>query len=221
MYENLLTIWKGSGLLKLCMEDMLKMFDIGEMMFTAAWEMITGSGKVEDLYHIDRQLNELQIAIRRRILEHLAINPAQDINASFVLAILTIDLERIGDYAKNLDEIAKHYPEPITGGVFDALHPMAEEVEKMFRETKKAITENDEALARKIMQDQADMALQADRLMDQLVESTDITVKEGVVAALMSRYIKRVSAHLKNVASSVVNPYHRIGYRPNQDEDDT
>jgi len=27
------------------------------------------------------------------------------------------------------------------------------------------------------------------------------------------RYLKRVSAHLKNVATSVVNPYHRIGYK--------
>jgi hypothetical protein len=31
--------------------------------------------------------------------------------------------------------------------------------------------------------------------------------------ALYLRYLKRVSAHLKNVATSVVNPYHRIGFR--------
>lgn len=217
--KNLLSIWKGSGLLKLCMEDLFKMFDISESMFSAAWEMITGSGKVEDLYKIDRQLNELQIAIRRRILEHLAINPAQDINATFVLAILVIDLERIGDYAKNLDEIAKHYPEPISGGAFDTLRPMAQRVKKMFAQTKIAITESDAKLARKVMADQANLAMQADRLMDQLIESKDIAVKEGIVAALLSRYIKRVSAHLKNVASSVVNPYHRIGYRPNEKED--
>ena len=31
--------------------------------------------------------------------------------------------------------------------------------------------------------------------------------------ALYLRYLKRVSAHIKNVATSVVNPYHRIGYR--------
>jgi len=31
--------------------------------------------------------------------------------------------------------------------------------------------------------------------------------------ALYMRYLKRVSAHLKNVATSVVNPYHRIGFR--------
>ena len=219
MYRDLLNIWKWSGLLKLCVDDLLKMFDISEMMFSAGWEMITGSGKVEGLYRIDRQLNELQIAIRRRILEHLAINPAQDINASFVLAILVIDLERIGDYAKNLDEIAKHYPEPISGGAFDALHPMAERVKEMFTQTKIAITESDEELARRVMADQADLAMQADRLMDRLIESKDVSVKEGIVAALLSRYIKRVSAHLKNVASSVVNPYHRIGYRPNEKED--
>ncbi len=217
--KNLLSIWKGSGLLRLCVEDLFKMFDISESMFSAAWEMITGSGKVEDLYKIDRHLNELQIAIRRRILEHLAINPAQDINATFVLAILVIDLERIGDYVKNLDEIAKHYPEPISGGAFDTLRPMAQRVKEMFAQTKIAITESDTELARKVMADQANLAMQADRLMDQLIESKDIAVKEGIVAALLSRYIKRVSAHLKNVASSVVNPYHRIGYRPSEKED--
>ncbi len=219
MYKNLLNAWKGSGLLKLCMQDLFKMFEIAENMFATSWEMITGSGKVEDLYKIDRQLNELQIAIRRRILEHLAINPAQDINASFVLAILVIDLERIGDYAKNLDEIAKHYPEPISGGVFEALHPLAEEVKQMFAQTKKALMENDSDLARSIMQNQANLAMKADRFMDKIIEKSEITVKEGIVAALMSRYIKRVSAHLKNVASSVVNPYHRIGYRPHEIED--
>ncbi len=219
MYKNLLNVWKGSGLLKLCMEDLFKMFDISEQMFVTAWEMITGSGKIEDLYKIDRQLNELQIAIRRRILEHLAINPAQDINATFVLSILVIDLERIGDYAKNLDEIAKHYPEPISGEPFDALHPLAERTKEMFVQTKNALTESDAELARKVMKNQAELAMQADRLMDQFIENTNISVKEGIVAALLSRYIKRVSAHLKNVASSVVNPYHRIGYRPNETED--
>jgi phosphate uptake regulator len=90
----------------------------------------------------------------------------------------------------------------------------------MFSETKKALVESDATLARRIMKDQADMAMQADRFMDQLIENTEISTKEGIVAALMSRYLKRVSAHLKNVASSVVNPYHRIGYRPNETEDD-
>lgn len=219
---DLLNVWKGSGLLKLCMDDFFKMLDIAERMFSTAWEMITGMGEVKDLYKIDRHLNELQIAIRRRILEHLAINPAQDINASFVLAILVTDVERIGDYAKNFDEIAKHYPDPITGGCFDLLQPMAARVKSMFAETKKAITEGDAELARRVMTEQAVIAKEADQLLEDLITSKDkeLDVKQGIVAAMLARYIKRVSAHLKNVASSVVNPYHRIGYRPKEDEDD-
>jgi len=217
--KNLLTIWKGSGLLKMCMEDLFKMFDISENMFSAAWDMVTGTGKVEDLYKIDRQLNELQIAIRRRILEHLAINPAQDINATFVLSILVIDLERIGDYAKNLDEIAKHCTGDQCGLQFKAMEPLANRVQKMYPQTKKSLSESDSDLARRIMEDQAELAKAADTYMDELIENAKISSKEGIVAALMSRYIKRVSAHLKNVASSVVNPYHRIGYRPNAMED--
>ena len=36
---------------------------------------------------------------------------------------------------------------------------------------------------------------------------------EAVTAVLYLRYLKRISAHLKNVATSVVNPYYRIGFR--------
>jgi hypothetical protein len=30
---------------------------------------------------------------------------------------------------------------------------------------------------------------------------------------LYLRYLKRMSAHVKNVATSIVNPFHRIGFR--------
>jgi phosphate uptake regulator len=41
----------------------------------------------------------------------------------------------------------------------------------------------------------------------------DKVEKHLVAYTMMLRYIKRVNAHLKNVASTVVNPFHRIGYR--------
>jgi hypothetical protein len=36
---------------------------------------------------------------------------------------------------------------------------------------------------------------------------------EAVATALYVRFLKRVSAHLMNIASSVVNPFDRIGFR--------
>ena len=35
----------------------------------------------------------------------------------------------------------------------------------------------------------------------------------SVAAALYIRYLKRISAHLMNIASSVVNPFERIGFK--------
>ncbi len=37
--------------------------------------------------------------------------------------------------------------------------------------------------------------------------------KRIIAYTLIVRYIKRVNAHLKNVATAVVNPFHRIGFR--------
>jgi hypothetical protein len=44
--------------------------------------------------------------------------------------------------------------------------------------------------------------------------------REAIIRALLLRFIKRVSAHLKNVASSLVNPYPKLGYKPDGTPDD-
>jgi len=46
---------------------------------------------------------------------------------------------------------------------------------------------------------------------------------EAVSTALYVRFLKRISAHLMNIASSIVNPFDRIGFRdddPDNPSDD-
>ena len=45
-------------------------------------------------------------------------------------------------------------------------------------------------------------------------ELNETVEKRHVGLVLLLRYIKRVSAHLKNIATTLVNPFHQIGYRP-------
>jgi hypothetical protein len=54
-----------------------------------------------------------------------------------------------------------------------------------------------------------------DQIVDDVVRGKTDTLRPGDAAALAlyTRYLKRISAHLKNVLSSVVNPFHRIGYK--------
>jgi len=42
----------------------------------------------------------------------------------------------------------------------------------------------------------------------------DLECREYAALALYTRYLKRPAAHLSNIASSLVNPFHRIGYKP-------
>ena len=41
----------------------------------------------------------------------------------------------------------------------------------------------------------------------------EIPGREAVATALYVRYLKRISSHLKTIASSVVNPFEKIGFR--------
>jgi phosphate transport system protein len=88
-------------------------------------------------------------------------------------------------------------------------------IDAMFTDAVPALEESDETRARKIMEAHAEVAKLVDSAIPRLQDSQVLRGRSGhaVTVALYMRYLKRVSAHLKNVASSVVNPYHRIGFR--------
>ena len=44
-------------------------------------------------------------------------------------------------------------------------------------------------------------------------KAADLAPKDAAVVSLYSRYLKRIAAHSRNIVTSVVNPFHRIGYR--------
>jgi len=63
-------------------------------------------------------------------------------------------------------------------------------------------------------------------VVEDLMKDADIKVPEAIAHALTARYFKRVSSHLKNVASTAVNPFSHIGYMhpdepvvPDEEED--
>jgi len=55
-----------------------------------------------------------------------------------------------------------------------------------------------------------------DRCLFALVKEEDKTVRAGDAAslALYFRWLKRINSHLRNITTSVVNPFDRIGFEP-------
>lgn len=169
-----------------------------------------------DIYAKDQLINAYEREVRRKVFTHLTISAERDVNAGLVLVSVVIDIERIGDFTKNIVELALHHPKRLSGGPFDAdITKIETLVRTMFDLLVEALPENDEAKAREVMSEHWWISRRADDIIRELIEKDDVITPSGdaVTCALYLRYLKRVSAHLMNIASSVVNPFDRIGFR--------
>ncbi len=215
MFESFLSFWKQSDILSVAYKEVGRMLLIAKNMYYYSMNvLLEGQQEKRDLYKEDQELNKLQIDVRRKVLEHLAISPNQDITPSLVLISIIIDIERIGDYSKNLLELSHKYPEKMEGTYVKEIIKLKKVVDDNFEKTIEAFTKCNKELGKKVMESHAEIAKKCEAIVERLVDDPHIGSRLGIIYALLARYLKRVSAHLKNVSSSVVNPFHRLGYRP-------
>jgi phosphate uptake regulator len=85
----------------------------------------------------------------------------------------------------------------------------------MFTLLIEALPTADVAKAKEVMGEHWWIARRSDEILNSLIahSDNDLVCHEAVSTALYARFLKRVSAHLMNIASSVVNPFDRIGFR--------
>jgi len=219
MFRKLVEFFKKPSLMLEAEEIVIDMLNISYDMFQYSMRVVIEKAKEkEDIYRIDRELNRMQIKVRKNVLEHLAINPAQDIIPSLILTTIVIDIERIGDFSKNLIELSHKFPEPLTGKYIESIKDLEGRVQDNFRKVIDVYKDKDKELGSQAMDELILIAKECHSILEGLIDSEHLYFKEGIIYALLSRYLKRISAHLKNVASSVVNPFHRLGYRPGEEE---
>lgn len=217
MWKQLLSIFTDCSLCQEAFDEALLMLKASHGMHRDAVSALHGEGiLVADIYERDRQLNKYERSVRRKILTHLSISPKADLNSGLVITAIVIDIERIGDYTKNIVELAAGLPEAFDGGeLHDEILDIERIVDAMFENLAPALIESDEKLARGILRSHKSVSGRVERGLQLLRSDQVLKGQSGkaVSAALYLRYLKRVSAHLKNVATSVVNPFHRIGYK--------
>jgi len=217
MWKDIISLLKGASLCQEAFEESLQMLETSYGMFTDAVAALHKEGAlVDDIYERDRQLNKFERSVRRKILTHFSVSSRPDVNLGLVITAIVIDIERIGDYAKNISELATELQGP-----FDALELNVEirHLERLvdgnFADLLLALEQSDEERARGILERHKEVSGTVERHLKSLRMGAHISEDSGlaVTTALYLRYLKRMSAHLKNVATSVVNPYHRIGFR--------
>ncbi len=216
MFKNLLQFWKGKDFLTEVLEEFKVMLEDTKEMFESVCKRLIHnekeSGLEERIYAIDKKVNELQRNIRKRVVGHLSMQPSVDVSTSLLLMSVVKDAERLGDYSKNLLEVAKLLQKPIDKEKYRGLFNNIEnDIKDLFKKTKEAFMESDEAKAALSWEYETKLSKRCDEIIEKVAKG-DLPTNEAVCFVLMARYFKRLTAHLSNIGTSVVLPLSDLDY---------
>ena len=221
IFTEILSVWRKENLLSEAWEKSLEMLDLSHNMFVKA---VKKSKKQESLSVLkqlknrDKEINKYQREVRRKIITHFSLqNNINDISSIMVLMNMVVDIERIGDYSKNILDLAIYYPERLNTKI---LHPELHEIEQVvksrFDKTVNAIKTEDVELASKLIKGfKKQVTTASDRIVNNII-SGELNLESGSESAatvLYARYLKRIGSHLKNITTTVINPIDSIGYQ--------
>ena len=216
MFKNLLGFWKGKDFIAQVFDDFKKMLDQSTQMFSTVTEHLLvpkdDPNLKQKIHAIDHQINVLQKDIRKRIVQHLTLQPTVEVTACLVLMSVVKDAERLGDYCKNLYEVSGLAEGPINRDLYEAyFNGLDQEILTLFAHTQSAFIDADEDKARATWEFEQRIAKGCDKIVERLAQS-DITVTEAVCFTLIARHYKRIVAHLVNIATSVILPLQDLDY---------
>jgi Na+/phosphate symporter len=229
MFKELFELFRKDNLLKQAYNRSLEMLAEDREMFVAAMRSLRehDDARIEiDIYAKDQMINAYEREVRRKVFTHLTVAQDQNMHAGLALVSIVIDIERIGDMTKNIVALALQHPGKLVCGSFETeVRKIETTVRTMFALLLEALPKTDEAKAKEVMGEHWWIARKVDEIIATMVSRPDpeLACTEAVSTALYVRFLKRISAHLMNIASSIVNPFDRIGFRADDlagDDDD-
>ena len=187
--------------------------------FELAMSALLGEVDVDEIRkevkRTDRQVNDGERAIRRELVVHASVAGSLDTPALLVYMSIVKDIERVGDYAKNLLDLAR---DGVDLGAHHNWSSRRDGILQLIMDTADTFAVRDVERARELLQHGDELLDRFDDEVSALVRGED-TGPDPIARALALRYLKRVVAHLTNVLSSVVMPLDRLDYFDEDPED--
>lgn len=221
IFREIVNLWKSEDLLSQAWDESYKMMMLSNEIFTQAIKYLR-EGENQDIIKAlkkrDVEINIFQRDVRRKVVTHYAISQdIDDLPNGLVLLNMVVDVERLGDYTKNILDLALNHPNIIKSEEFsEDLYHVEQEVISRFSKTIEAIHTQDADVARSMMVSYKETLTS---ISDDIVNgciSGEITLgdeSKTVSLALYARYLKRIGAHLKNITTVLINPFEAVGYK--------
>jgi len=192
-----------------------QMLDAGRHIFDTASNAFLGGTDLEvirqDLFETDKRINRAEQQIRREIVVHATVHGVAEFPPCLILMSIVKDAERVGDYAKNIFDLAELAPRPLAGEHKDRLVKLKDRISGVMATCREIFDAHAKDRA-------ADLIRQAQQIEDfcddqvrQLIQAKE-HIDLATAYALAYRYFKRVVSHTRNVASSVIQPLDKLDF---------
>ena len=221
VFKDLVTIWNSEDSLSQAWTSSNEMLHLSHEMFTDSINALRSGEKNKVIKSIklrDEEINQYHRDIRKKVVTHYSVSKdVTNINSGLVLINMVVDIERVGDYTKNILDLAKYYPKKLRSEkISEDLRIIEQAVIERFQNTVNAVEKMDEIAAKELIKSyRSDLGKLSDNLVASSI-SGDLEIGEEHMASSMvlyARYLKRIGAHLKNITSVVINPFESIGYK--------
>jgi phosphate transport system protein len=219
MLKELFEFLRKDDLLNQAWSDSHTMLKAGQEMMRESMRVLREEDKAEvdpEIRRKDKMVNEYERDVRRKVMTHCAVRGPAALSNGMVLISIVIDIERIGDYSKNIMDLAVTHSGRLDVAEFSKkLKNIENAVTSRFQETIEVLESQDEERARELLDTyKEEVGRACDAMVDQIVTGKvkSLAPADAATMVLYVRYLKRIGAHLKNVTTSVVNPVEWIGY---------
>ena len=220
LFNDIIKIWKYDSLLSQAWDDSISMLKLSHDIFIKSIDSFNSHDSVEEIKALkkeDRKINDYQMTVRRKVLTYFSLETSsREVPNGLILVDMVVDIERRGDYCKNISDLTLMQKASFDfGELKEQISAMESEVRSRFSTTIQVIENQDEDLARTLNDKyKKTVSSASDKIVSGIV-SGDVKLDSQSKSAslvLYARYLKRIGAHLKNITSTVVNAYDRIGY---------
>ncbi len=172
----------------------------------------------DEVRQTDRKVNILEREIRRELVVHASVFGGIESPSVLIYMSVVKDIERVGDYAKNLLDLA-------LDGANLSLAPNADLWRSLQTEISQYISDVGVAFLKRDAEASHRLRTRGDELLDLFDERVTSLIQEevpsaqNVARALTHRYLKRVVAHLMNLLSAVLMPMDLLDFFVEDPED--
>jgi phosphate transport system protein len=192
-----------------------QMLDAGRHVFDTAANAFLGGTDLEvireDLFTTDKRINSAEQKIRRELVVHATVHGAGEFPACLVLMSIVKDAERMGDYAKNIFDLAEFVAKPPEGEHGKRLVELKDAISKLMATCREIFDTDQTDKATELIREAQRIEDICDTQVRELLKAGE-RVEQSAACALAYRYFKRVASHTCNVASSVVQPVDKLDF---------